>query len=154
MFIGKNRGDSTKIVWRTTDVEEAMLGEAAQFRVEGVGYISILELAKARCEASPDYSRFPDPSQRYVQYRSNKGNFGIYEVIREFAPDDVDGQPQWLELYNAKYETSFNGKASACKVIDLDKLPKELADAILRGAKECEEENIGSTPKLTKGLRK
>ncbi len=155
MFIVKNRGgNSTDIVSRCNDVESALIAEAMGFRVDGVGYVSVLELAKARCEESPDYNLLPEADERYAMYRSNRGNSGIYEVIRWFSPDS-DGGPQMVELFSMKHDnTSFNVSVKGIKLIDIDSLPKELADALLRGPEECARENIGNAPKLTRGLKK
>jgi hypothetical protein len=166
-FVVKSR-QTNLVVDEVTDVEEALIAESAGFRVDAVGYLSVLELAEARCEAMPDYNLLPSqlpeedyPTSRgtggrqqlYVRYTSKAGRLMICEVVRLFHPDD-EGYPQYLELVNPQRpDGSFVVQATACKVIDLASLSPGLANAILQGDR-YEENGGGSTRKIKHGLRK
>lgn len=145
---------TNKVICLVSEVEEALIAEASGFRVDGNDYVSILELAKARADESPDYHQMPEKAERYVRYRTKAGRSMVCEVVRLFAPDD-EGYPQLCELVNPQRpDGSFCVQAREVSVIDLSKMTPALADALVRGVESCDEDGVGQTPKLKHGLRR
>lgn len=150
-FVVKSRSTGA-IVCRVTEVEEALMADC-QFRVDADSYASILELARARAEASPEYNSLPSEEEKYVQYKTKAGRLLICEVVRLTHPDD-EGYPQLAELVNpARPDGSFVVSTKGLKPIDLSTLSPELANALLQG-ETYEENGGGNSRKLKHGLRR
>lgn len=142
-----------RVVTNLTQVEEALIAEEAGFRVEAHGEFDVLELARARMEASPDYNSQPSPEEEWVKYTSKAGRLIVCRVIRLFAPD-AEGYPQLAELVLPRQaDTSFVAQASSCKVFDLGDLSPDLAAAI-RDGELGDDNGEPTTPKMRHGLRR
>lgn len=153
MFTVKSRSNMNLVVCSVSEVDEALIAEASGFRVDGIGHESIVALAEARVEASPDYNALPGREDKYVRYTSKAGRMLICEVVRLTHPDE-EGFPQLLEVINLQHpDRSFMIQASQAVPIDLSAMHPALANALLQG-EQYEENGGGNTPKLTKGLRK
>lgn len=152
MFTVKSRSTNL-IVCNVSTTEEALIAEASGFRVDGVGWESIMDLAKARVEASPDYNSLPDKEDKFVLYNSKAGRSIVCEVVRLTHPD-AEGYPQLLEVINLQRpDGSFMVPAGSVKPIDLSKMNPALVNAMIQGD-HFEQDGGGNTPRLTKGLRK
>lgn len=152
-YVVKTR-ETNAIVCLESTVEGALVADSCTWlRVDATTYASVLELAKARCEADPEHSTLPETEERYVQYKTKAGKMMICEVVRLTHPD-AEGYPQLVELVNpGKPDGSFIAQARSCKPVDLSTLNPALVNALLQGD-AYEENGGGNTPKLKHGLRK
>lgn len=142
---------TNKIVANLQTVEEALLAEAAGFRVEAHGRHDVEALAAAKIEQSPDYNIAPPVGEDWVTYTTKSGRKLVCEVIRLFAPD-AEGYPQLAELVNpARPDNSFVAQCSGCKILDQDSISEDLLFALKNGIGA---EDTEQPKKLKHGLRK
>jgi hypothetical protein len=144
---------TNKVIDNLTDPEEALLAEAAGFRVEAHGAADVRALAALRIEQSPDYNTAPSEDEEWVRYTTKSGRLMICEVIRMTAPDD-EGYPTLLELVNpSRRETSFLAQASSCRPLDLSTISPALADALRKGDPTDPGEGEPAHRRIRHGLR-
>lgn len=142
------------LVCLVPSVEEALIAEAAGLRADGTTDTSIRELAEARVKESPDYNSLPAKDERFVRYTTKAGRMIICEVVRLFCPDE-EGYPQYVELINmARPDGSFCVQASGVKPVDLNAMTPELANALVQGIHNYDQDGGGNTPKLRHGLKR
>lgn len=142
---------TNRIMANVPTTDEALIAEASGFRVEAHGKDSVLALARARCNESPDYNMLPEDDERYVKYKSKSGRTLVCEVVRLTHPD-AEGYPQLLELMSlGRQDTSFVASASSCEVLDRETLSPDLWLALTSGETEVVE---AKPVKIRHGLRR